>query len=49
MTNLVSKEKESDDNVENASSKEEVVNVVDNSTQNVVFEPDIEDEPNIDF
>ena len=26
-----------------------VVNIVDNSTQNVVFEPDIEDELNIDF
>ena len=34
MTELVSKEKESDDNVENVSNKEEVVNVVDKCTQN---------------
>ena len=48
MTKFVSNEKESD-NVESASSKEEVVTIVDNSTQNVVFETDIEDEPNTDF
>ena len=42
------KEKESDDNLEKASSKD-VVSIVDNSTQNAVFESDTEDKPNINF
>ena len=45
LTKLVSKEKESDDNFRSAGSKD----VVENSTQNIVFELDIEDKPNIDF
>ena len=49
LAKLVLKEKESDDNIESASSKDKVVSRDDNSTQNVVFQPDIEDKPNIDF
>ena len=45
----VSKEKESDCNVDSASSKKEVVSIAGNSKKNVVFELDIEDKPNIDF
>ena len=48
LTKFVSKEKESDDNFQSADSKDKD-SVVENSTQNVVFEPDIEDEPNTDF
>ena len=48
LAKLVSKENESDDNVQSATSNDKN-NVVDNSTQNVVFEPNIEDELNIDF
>ena len=48
LTKLASKWKESGDNVESASSKEEVVSI-DNSTQNVAFQSHIEGEPNIDF
>ena len=46
--NLIQKTKKRNDNVESASYKA-VVSIVDKSAQNVVFEPDIEDEPNIDF
>ena len=49
QTELFSKEIESDDNVESASNKETVANIVYKSTQNVVFNPDIENEPNIEF
>ena len=49
LTELFSKEIESDDNVESASNKETVANIVYKSTQNVVFDPDIENEPNIEF
>ena len=48
LTKLVSKEKESDDDFESADSKDKN-SVIGNSIQNVVFEPDIEDESNIDF
>ena len=48
LTKLVSKEKESDDDFEIADSKDKN-SVIGNSIQNVVFEPDIEDESNIDF
>ena len=48
LTKLVSKEKETDDDFESADSKDKN-SVIGNSIQNVVFEPDIEDESNIDF
>ena len=41
--------KKSYNNVKSASNKNKVVSIDDNSTKNVVFEPDIEDKPNIDF
>ena len=43
------KRKKSGNNVKSASNKNKVVSINDNSTKNVVFEPDIEDKPNIDF
>ena len=49
LTKLASKWKESGNHVESASSKEEVVSIDNNSTQNVAFQSDIEGEPNIDF
>ena len=48
LTKLASKWKESGDNVESASSKEEVVSI-DNSTQNVAFQSNLADDPSIDF
>ena len=41
--NLFQTKKESDNNAESASRKEEVVSIIGNSTQNAVFEPSIEE------
>ena len=41
--NLFQTKKESDNNAESASRKEEVVSIISNSTQNAVFEPSIEE------
>lgn len=41
--NLFQTKKESDNNAESASRKEEVVSIIGNSTQNGVFEPSIEE------